>query len=91
MQDLVADWNAHGKAAIEACRKQSPARYLAVVASIVVKHLEPPGRPLEDVTSEQVQWVIEFLEEAQAASGPGGVRYIFEALSARQAVKNDSV
>src|SRR5450759_4615116 len=61
---LADDFDEHGGSAIVACREQSPARYLAIVASLLPKHLEIAKEklPVEMTTAElhaEIGWAKE--------------------------------
>ena len=50
---LCEDFEAEGRAAIEKCRENNPAKYLAIIASVIPKELEII-RPLDDLTDDQL-------------------------------------
>jgi hypothetical protein len=52
---LCADYEAHGKAAIERMRETNPVAYLRMIASLLPKefHVEATRSPLEGLTLEQ--------------------------------------
>ena len=54
LADLCADWEEHGKAAIERVRCEKPDVYLKVVASILPRDLNVNINPLEDATDDEL-------------------------------------
>jgi len=61
---LADDFDEHGQSAIVACREQTPARYLAIVASLLPKQLEiAQEKPVREMTSEELEaeiaWTLE--------------------------------
>jgi hypothetical protein len=54
LQDMLADWEAHGVAAIEAVRDEKPDAYLKVVASILPKELNLRVSEFDDLTDDQL-------------------------------------
>jgi hypothetical protein len=86
---LADDFDRHGVAAIEACRQQSPGRYLAIIASLLPKELMlDQGRAFSDWSDEELMAVTEQLrghvgahQEAEqlgsrAVSGPAVVEAV---------------
>jgi hypothetical protein len=75
LKALSEDFAQHGKAAIEQTRKQSPAQYLKVVASLMPKELEIK-RPLEDLTDDDLIAGIAALQSLVDSQGnAGGTRH----------------
>jgi len=75
MKALSEDFAEHGKAAIVATRKNSPAQYLKVVASLMPKELEIK-RPLEDLTDDDLLAGIAALQSLVDSQGnAGGTRH----------------
>lgn len=54
LADLLTDWEAHGKVAIEATRESKPDAYLKVVASILPKEMNLRVNDFDDLTDEQL-------------------------------------
>lgn len=54
LQDMLADWEAHGVAAIEVVRAEKPDAYLKVVASILPKELNLRVSEFDDLTDDQL-------------------------------------
>lgn len=69
--DLLADFERHGKDAIEACRVEKPDAYLKVVASLLPKevHVGPTdGMTMEQLNAE----IMRLLGQGDAPPGPRG-------------------
>lgn len=64
LEDMLADWEAHGPAAIVAVREEKPDAYLKVVASILPKDLNVNFNPTEAMTDEQLVERIRSLDAA---------------------------
>jgi hypothetical protein len=65
---LADDFDEHGPAAIRDCRERSPARYLAIIASLLPKQLEiTQDRPIEEMTDEELQAEIAWCRERALA------------------------
>lgn len=54
LTDMLADWDAHGTAAIEKAREENPSQYLRVVASILPKELNVRVNELDELSDEQL-------------------------------------
>ena len=54
LEDMLADWEEHGKVVIEAVRADKPDQYLKVVASILPKELNVKVNELDDLTDDQL-------------------------------------
>src|SRR5919198_3008012 len=54
LTELVADFEAGGRAAIERCRLERPDVYGRLVASLLPKELEIKENPLDDLTDDQL-------------------------------------
>lgn len=67
IEDMLADWEANGPAAIRQVREKKPADYLKVVASILPKDLNVNFNPTEAMTDEQL---IERIRSLDAAIRP---------------------
>ncbi len=65
---LAEDFERHGKQALVDCRENNPAKYLAIIASLMPKELEI-SRPLDDFTDDQLNAA---LEAARALATAGG-------------------
>jgi hypothetical protein len=65
---LADDFDEHGRSAIVACREQSPARYLAIVASLLPKQLEiAQEKPVREMTREELEAEIAWAKERALA------------------------
>lgn len=64
LEDMLADWEAHGVAAIIDVRTNKPDAYLKVVASILPKDLNVNFNPTEAMTDEQLVERIRSLDAA---------------------------
>lgn len=54
LQDMLADWEKHGIAAIEKVRDTKPEQYLKVVASILPKDISVTVNEFEDATTDEL-------------------------------------
>ncbi len=68
---LHADFEEHGKSAIEACREQDPARYVQIVSALLPKQVEQT-QPLDDLNDEQLTAAIGFLRSRLAGEAGAG-------------------
>lgn len=64
LEDLYADWKAHGVATLETVRLEKPDQYLKVVASILPKDLNVNINQMDDLTDEQLIQRIRSLDAA---------------------------
>jgi hypothetical protein len=65
---LADDFDQHGHSAIVACREQTPARYLAIVASLLPKQLEiAQEKPVREMTREELETEIAWAKERALA------------------------
>jgi len=67
IEDMLADWEANGPAAIVKVRTEKPDAYLKVVASILPKDLNVNFNPADTMTDEQL---IERIRSLDAAIRP---------------------
>ncbi|QIG72990.1 hypothetical protein EVB98_068 [Rhizobium phage RHph_N3_2] len=77
IEDLYADWQAHGVVTLQRVRDEKPDQYLKVVASILPKDLNVNINNMDDLTDEQLIQRIRSLDsairpflDAQGASEP---------------------
>jgi len=54
LADMLEDWEANGKSAIEVVRAEKPEQYLKVVASILPKEVNLRVNEFDDLTDEQL-------------------------------------
>lgn len=67
VEDMLADWEANGPAAIREVRETKPDQYLKVIAMILPKDLNVNINPTEHMTDEQL---IERIRSLDAAIRP---------------------
>jgi len=79
IEDLYADWQAHGVVTLQRVRDEKPDQYLKVVASILPKDLNVNINQMDDLTDDQLIQRIRSLDsairpflDAQGASEPVG-------------------
>jgi hypothetical protein len=72
LQDAHEAWMTHGKTALDKMAVEEPAKFVAMIGSLVPKEFDigagPSGRP-EDLTDEQLAWIIQSLDQMEAADG----------------------
>jgi Family of unknown function (DUF5681) len=74
---LLRDFREHGQKAIAKVRRTQPAAYLKVLALLVPReHKVQHSNPLKDLTDEQLESMIEFIETSIAAQAGGPVKVI---------------
>jgi hypothetical protein len=66
IEALYADWQAHGKLAIEKVRQQRPQEYLKLIASLQRKHVELRVDPFAEVSDEELSVLINWAQSAIA-------------------------
>jgi hypothetical protein len=65
---LADDFGEHGRSAIVACREQSPARYPAIIASLLPKQLEvAQEKPVREMTREELEAEMAWTKERALA------------------------
>ena len=69
VQDLYVGWIEHGTAAISAMRRQKPAEYVKVVASILPKEISLHQRPLEEMSVDEIRDALARIAVAQSLLG----------------------
>lgn len=69
LQDMLADWQEHGTAVIEAVRADKPDQYLKVVASILPKELNVKVNELDELTDDQLARQLRAIATQLAAAG----------------------
>ena len=66
--DLAEDWQQHGREVFKRVRRESPASYLKVCAMLVPREMKVEhSNPLKELTDEQLEAMIEYLETSLAA------------------------
>src|SRR5262245_11804060 len=74
LQELCADVEANGRAAIERCRLERPDVYVRVVASLLPKQIEKAPNPLDELNDHELDvlsQVIDLIIEARETAGEG--------------------
>jgi hypothetical protein len=75
--DLAEDWQQHGREVLKRVRRESPASYLKVCALLVPREMKVEhSNPLKDLTDEQLEAMIEYIETSLAAQAGGPVKVI---------------
>jgi hypothetical protein len=73
----LRDFREHGQKAIAKVRRTQPAAYLKVLALLVPReHKVQHSNPLKDLTDEQLESMIEFIETSLEAQAGGPVKMI---------------
>lgn len=70
LRDLAADFEKHGKVAIQTCRIEDPAAYLRVICALMPKEIELT-RPFDDLTDQELDAACEALRAIAVASHRG--------------------
>jgi hypothetical protein len=82
MQALLLHFRQHGKKAIEKVAREQPASYLKILALLVPReHKVEHSNPLKDLTDEQLEAMIEYIETllaAQAGAPPKMIEGMIE-------------
>ena len=74
---LLRDFRKHGEKAIAKVRRDQPGVYLKVLALLIPReHKVQHSNPLKDLTDEQLEDMIEYIETSLAAQAGGSVRVI---------------
>ncbi len=68
---LADDFDAHGKAAIEAAREKDPVGYIKAIASLMPKQVEQ-SQPLDDLTDAELTAGIALLRSRLSGSADKG-------------------
>ena len=67
LNQLAADFEEHGKKAIQQCRENAPERYLGVIAALVPKQIELT-RPLDGLSDDELASIAEHLRSQIGAA-----------------------
>ena len=70
LRDLAADFELHGKKAIQRCREEKPEAYIRTIASLMPKELELV-RPLQEMTDDEINAGVAALQAYGIAKGLG--------------------
>jgi Family of unknown function (DUF5681) len=74
---LLRDFRKHGEKAIAKVRREQPGVYLKVLALLIPReHRVERSNPLKDLTDEQLEAMIEYIETSLAAQAGGPVKVI---------------
>jgi hypothetical protein len=77
LQALLLDFEAHGREAIEECRKQSPLGYVKVLGHLVPRELKVEHlQSLKSMSDEELEGAIEMVKEMLAARAGDGAKVI---------------
>jgi hypothetical protein len=68
LEDLMADWEANGAAAIKIARKENPTKYCLMVASLVPKELEIVSSVAAELPDEELGTIIDMLRDRLRAN-----------------------
>ena len=71
LEDMLNDWEQHGKVVIEAVRADKPDQYLKVVASILPRELNVKVGDLDELTDDQLHRQYAAIAQALVDSGFG--------------------
>lgn len=77
LQALLLDFEAHGREAIEKCRKQSPLGYVKVLGHLVPREMKVEhSQTLKSMSDEEIEAAIEYIREMLAAHAGDGAKVI---------------
>ena len=77
LQALLLDFEAHGRKAIEECRKQSPLGYVKVLGHLVPReHKFEYNNTLKNMSDEELEATLEYLRSMLAAQAVEGAKVI---------------
>jgi hypothetical protein len=77
LQALLLDFEAHGREAIEECRKQSPLGYVKVLGHLVPREMKVKhSQSLKSMSDEELDAAIEYLRAMLAAQAGDGAKVI---------------
>jgi hypothetical protein len=77
LQALLLDFDAHGRKAIEQCRKQSPLGYVKVLGHLVPReHKVEYNNTLKNMSDEELEATIEYVRAMIAAQAAEGAKVI---------------
>ena len=77
MQALLLNFRHEGKKAIEKVARNQPAAYLKILGLLVPReHKVEHSNPLKELTDEQLEAMIEYIETSLAAQAGGPVKVI---------------
>jgi Family of unknown function (DUF5681) len=73
---LLRDFSRHGEKAIAKVRREQPGVWLKVIAMLAREHKVQHSNPLKDLTDEQLEAMIEYIETSLAAQAGRSVKLI---------------
>jgi hypothetical protein len=74
---LLRDFRQHGQKAVARVRQTQPAAYLKILALLVPReHKVQHSNPIKDLTDEQLEAMIEYIETLLEAQAGGSVKVI---------------
>ena len=77
LQALLLDFDAHGREAIEKCRKQSALGYVKVLAHLVPREMKvEQSQVLKTMSDEELEAMVEYLRAMLAAQAGEGAKVI---------------
>jgi hypothetical protein len=77
LQAFLLDFEAHGRKAIEECRKQSPLGYVKVLGHLVPREMKVEHtNPLKEMSDEELEAAIELVREMLAARAGDAAKVI---------------
>jgi hypothetical protein len=77
LQALLLDFEAHGREAIEECRKQSPLGYVKVLGHLVPREMKVEhSQSLKSMSDEELEATIEYVRAMIAAHAGNGAKVI---------------
>ena len=77
MQALLLHFRQHGKKAIEKVAREQPASYLKILGLLVPReHKVEHSNPVKDLTDEQLEAMIEYIETSLAAQAGAPAKMI---------------
>jgi hypothetical protein len=68
-RELAAEFEKHGRSAIEQMRIEKPAEFVKVCASLMPRELEVVNNPLDELSDEALEAAIETVKAMLAAKG----------------------
>jgi hypothetical protein len=74
---LLRDFREHGQKAIAKVRRHQPGVWLKIIALLIPRqHEVQHSNPIKDLTDEQLEAMIEYIETSLAAQAGGSIRVI---------------
>jgi hypothetical protein len=77
LQALMLDFEAHGRKAIEECRKQSPLGYVKILAHLVPREMKfQHSQIVKSMSDEELEATIEYVRGMLAAQAGEGAKVV---------------